>query len=496
MANQPNFTKVTTTKVSDIAVLSHEVECNIDSSVAVTKIISCAANAGIVDATGGSGVAYTGFVNFQVIYEGEDGQIYSTDTTVDFKDTYATDQNFTPIVTAKVVDLQASLSKSASVVASIEVTIRALDTVETDALVDYDGANEQRESITTCAFVGMLKDNVPQNIDIEIKDDVTKILSVTPTIFIDQVVAKAGYAHISGGVYTNICYMGADNLYTYSSTSDLDFEVAGDIITDSSKVLAYAFPDMAGMSVNTTVEDGRAHVSVALPINFVGYVFDTSCVEVVTDLYSYTNELLVSSTSLESTCLCEEISSSERIDGSITIGEDMPEVDDVIGVTASHSVVTNTRAEGNDWLVEGIATVTVAYKTNATQMTNSVSVDVPFSIPVRVSDELGQNAIVNVSLVDLSAKGKRGREIEVFGKLNIHLNNLKENIGVVISEVQVGEPWPEPKYIMSVYFVKDGETMWDLAKRLNMPEDELLRLNPDITLPIKAGDKFFVYRKR
>ncbi|MBO5776136.1 MAG: hypothetical protein J6R35_02045, partial [Clostridia bacterium] len=55
-------------------------------------------------------------------------------------------------------------------------------------------------------------------------------------------------------------------------------------------------------------------------------------------------------------------------------------------------------------------------------------------------------------------------------------------------------PREENDAVISVYLVGEGECLCDCAKALCSTEAELMALNPELTLPVKAGDKVLIYR--
>ena len=47
-----------------------------------------------------------------------------------------------------------------------------------------------------------------------------------------------------------------------------------------------------------------------------------------------------------------------------------------------------------------------------------------------------------------------------------------------------------------IYIVKDNETLWDVAKELGTSVDEIMAQNPDLELPLKAGDRVYIYYQK
>ena len=45
-----------------------------------------------------------------------------------------------------------------------------------------------------------------------------------------------------------------------------------------------------------------------------------------------------------------------------------------------------------------------------------------------------------------------------------------------------------------IYVVKPNQTIWDVAKDVSVSQELILEQNPQVELPIKAGDKLVIYK--
>jgi len=44
--------------------------------------------------------------------------------------------------------------------------------------------------------------------------------------------------------------------------------------------------------------------------------------------------------------------------------------------------------------------------------------------------------------------------------------------------------------------VKPNDTLWDIAKEMNVSEDLIIEQNPDIQLPLVSGSKLVIYNPK
>ena len=49
---------------------------------------------------------------------------------------------------------------------------------------------------------------------------------------------------------------------------------------------------------------------------------------------------------------------------------------------------------------------------------------------------------------------------------------------------------------ISVCVARLGDETWDIAKRLGLDEDEILKYNPDFTSPASGSERIIIYRQK
>ena len=49
---------------------------------------------------------------------------------------------------------------------------------------------------------------------------------------------------------------------------------------------------------------------------------------------------------------------------------------------------------------------------------------------------------------------------------------------------------------LEIYLAKEGQSLWDVSKELNMSTTDIVNQNSDLTLPLKAGENIIAYRQR
>lgn len=503
MAFEPNFDKVVASVRKNLGNVQSQVDCKLPVQDEIRKIVCSNAKANITKVElSGKDIIYSGFVNFQVIYLNSENEPVGVDYTAEFKDKYTTNMelnNVVPVVCVSVVDVNTSVNGDIKTIATLETKVDIIINTSTNVLTDINGESyfTQKELLTYSNYVNTVVNNFEVINDIEIKDSVNKILSVCPSVYIEKLTPFDRYVMLNGGVYFDICYVTDNNLIrTTQANFNFNQEIAQDDIDENSVLqsdLQILFNDI---KVTTNIDTDNAIVNINLPLMYTGYIFKTSSVEVVSDLYSTSHFTNIAVESLETLKSFDSVEFDEKLSGSIQIQENDAFIDEILGNCCSNVVVANSMVQDHSLIVEGVATTTVLYLNKENNSTHSVEVEIPFSVSTKVDLADGLNTFVQIALTQISVRARRGKEIEVNVVLEVYSDVYNNIENAVITKVALEDEIPESECAMSFYITKDGDTVWEIAKELKVSTDSLIMQNPGLSDPIIAGTRVVVYRQR
>ena len=470
----------------------------------VKTILCSSAKAHVVTTElNGNTVSYTGEVNFQVIYENTMGDIHGLDYTAEFADKYVSEDvigSIESIVESDVVDVEIGVLNPTTLTASaiVESKIDVILNDETQVLVGVNSNNVYTnvDSVTYYNYLGKLHEKYDFTQDIEINDSVAKVLSLTPSITIDNVKSSNDFASITGNVFVDMCYLTNEEMPTvrsYTTSFDFGMEIPYVGLNEKSYIMSDIHVNSTDIKVTTNIEDNRVLINLMLPIVYNGYAFNSNTMENIVDLYSTTNELNVVSTSTQSLYPLDTVSALEKITGSVMVEDSF--VDEILGNCCNYVTVTSTYFD-DDIVVEGIASTTVLYYNKEENSKNSIIVEMPFSTRIKTESNMTGDVIINCVMSDIGTKSKRGQEIEVFAKLYLYAEVYSTETNAVISEVTIGEEKLLPNCALRIYIVKEKETLWDVAKKLGTSMEVLMFQNPSLELPLRENDRVYMYYQK
>lgn len=159
----------------------------------------------------------------------------------------------------------------------------------------------------------------------------------------------------------------------------------------------------------------------------------------------------------------------------------MPEIkNSKIYMTKVSPFIVKTNVMNNMVTYEGELDVEILYESNVANQVDIRSEKIPFSHEIK-SDLIGKNSILDAD-IEISAKDYESRS-DSSVNLNVDLEFLvdvcqREDVSIV-SDIKV-EPIQGEKSKFSslvVYYVKEGDTLWNIAKRFRSTVDEIACVN-------------------
>ena len=178
----------------------------------------------------------------------------------------------------------------------------------------------------------------------------------------------------------------------------------------------------------------------------------------------------------------------QRVGGTASFGGDL---DSEYALLASvlPSAEISCRKHENGWEAEGVVTAEVLL--GGENGYKSATLSLPFAFPI---DSAGDEVEISAIVCGLNVRRtKDTAEAEATLKLCVRSYEKKE--WSYIKETAEGEEYPKTDAAISIYALRAGEGLWEVAKRLHREPAELKRCNPELAFPVKAGERIFVYRQ-
>ena len=442
------------------------------------KALSHAVNDGFVDVNGRA--------EFKLIYLDLDGAVCSANYNADFSvrlDGDVTREDKVDVC-IKVVEWSVSSSDALTLSAVVKVDGNVTKTIPLNILTGAEESFVTTDILTIPTHVATTSYSFPVDEETTVHE-VQKVLSLDTKCSLTSAKATDKVLDLSVDTVAIVTYV-EDGIirtatFNVASTESVSIEdlCEGDIV----KVTPYVKSGRIVLHGVTGENVLRFEGEIGVNID----VTRLEEIEAVKDIFSLTHH---TTTTTENTTLTYFAGSgyyTEKIQGETTL----PRGDDtaLIGVPANTVFIAKTLCD-DGLTVEGVATTEIIYSSG--EDLYSARAEIPYS--VHLDGDFSDTVKVRATVIDSSVKIK-GDKAEI--TLTIAFNTkcyVTDQINY-ISEIELGEEREVNRSGLSIYVANDGDTPWDVCKALTATPEQILAQNPNVTFPLKYGDKIIYFRR-
>lgn len=482
------------------------VECNVETGVEIEKILSVCHTATAESAEILNGVVnYAGTIDLCILYCTVDGEIGTINASCPFTSKFE-DQS---IMVGDKVGIQVEVEDySIDSVTSNNIKINCTVCQQGVLICEREVANVSTGDENMCmredemlvnTLVGQAQETFVVESEVSIKEPIKKVLLSDSQVSVKNVESGVNFVSVGGEVVTRLLYLTEkDRFESTYITENFKEEVELEGVTRDSVSEAVACVKKNAVKCEVEEVDKGVNIKLTVPVEVKVCSYLEKQETIIKDIYSTTNELEVSTESFEMTKQLQGDYFETKIDGTLSLDEDKPRVDKIMFVGGSNLAITNSYLKGGEVFVEGVSKTNVIYLNDETNSLHSVVIEVPFV----VSEKSGancENATVEsvfAVLYDVDVVAKKGREFYFDAKLKINVNYDCEQVGAVISNINVGAEYPEKDCAIELFFASAGQNSWDLAKSANVKEETIMLQNPEVVFPLEKDENIIIYYKK
>ena len=184
----------------------------------------------------------------------------------------------------------------------------------------------------------------------------------------------------------------------------------------------------------------------------------------------------------------------ERVSGTAALGGTV-DFSCALQAAAQCTVEAAASVSEGEIAVEGVLHTVVFYREGEEE--RSLPVSLPFAFPVR-SDRAraGDRAEMTAIVCGVSVRQKTEGELEAEGTLRLFFTLFGGEQTACVTELTAGEPVPESGAAIRVFMPAAGDTLWETAKKLGKPPEQVAEENPELAFPLRGDERIVVYRRR
>lgn len=480
------------------------VECNISAGSTVAKVLSLSVESFVQNSEVLNGIVnYSGVVDTRLVIMTDDGQINTICSTCPFTSKFENSEIQTgqeAFIKVKVIDYNVESVGGEMVKVAVNLEQRGFvlnnHEVGTIACQDEDVCIKNEE-IDIINYRGSAKETFTVESEINLRENVKKILLTESKVLVRNVDAGAGFVTVGGDVISRVLYLSENDKfesgYVYDTFKE-EVELEG--VTRDSMVEGDAFVKQDEVTTEIVEDDKGGKIVVKVPIVLSVRAFEEAKVTVIKDLYSVKSEINLSTESFNMTAVCPIELVEGKIEGSLTLDENHPRVDKLLFSGGNNVTVTNSYIRNGEVFIEGIAKTTAVYLNDEDGALHSVQLDVPFTISDKFNHEDGGILLIDAVVTDVDVVVKKGREFYYDAKIKASVSYCHDLLGGIISNAVTEEDYGKRDYAMEVIFAPSGKDLWEVAKHAKVKEEQIMAQNPEVIFPVNQDTPIVLYYQK
>ena len=478
-------------------------ECNIVTEEQISKLLSyCVYPVVINEEVLVGEVNVSGKIAVKLTYMTQENQIVCRDSICDFSSKYSNagiDPSLKINVCSKLVDASAVVlsDNNVKINSVIELIYTAIKQEELSYLSSADESFCVKPTeIKATTLTAIENQEFEEEVKVQIKDKFEKLISVDADVIVKDVTAGSNFISVSGEIITKTMFLSdseTGKIVTQSNSESFkrELEVAG--VSQTSMVEISLFPRKDLLKVDTITEDNNTSLNLTVVSKANICAYDESITNATEDIYSLTNNVEIVTESFKKLNLGMSEYFESKIEGNLTLNETQPRVDKILATSSPYIISTNSYIKDGEVVLEGVAYANVIYLNDEEMTTNSIQIEVPFTISEKTSGKEDSELNVSEVLDDVDIIVKKGRELYFDAKIKATVNSYSNENDAIITDVAIGEELPERDCAIEIYFGKEGDSLWDIAKSLNISLDRLREQNSMVPEILEANTNLTIY---
>lgn len=229
-----------------------------------------------------------------------------------------------------------------------------------------------------------------------------------------------------------------------------------------------------------SVEESNTGIDAEIEFNCIGDAYQTSEINMVKDIYCLNNKVECNTQKVSLESCQKNVIQTNTIKQKMII-EDINQIYDM-----EYKIAKMERTNG---IIEGEINTKCIYSSFEKTTINKKEENMKFQIPLDGEDE------VRIKITNARANILADSSIDIEINVDIISTNSSQEEVEIINSIQIGEEEQGDEYNMVIYFVKQGDSLWNIAKKFKSTITEITNINEiENENKINVGDKLYIPR--
>lgn len=461
----------------------------ISTENAISKVLSHSVRVGIagIDSVNG-GISLTGKVFVDLVYLTTTGEIEHAEGCQDFIEKQKTEIALTDAFAKDVLKLEnldfsgnealCSVSHQVGVIGIYAYNIQTVSGDEKEFILN-------NKEVEFDKLVVAASDDFVVAEESEISGTDIKVLQNNVSVILDDFACVVDKVVLEGKVQLESLVLNENEISTVKKSIEFKQEISASGVLPNMRVNALA--EAKTVNVVPEEKDGKTNLVCTFEIQAKAYVFEKNTYEIVTDMFSLKNEIQTVYNFVEA----KEYENVKSLSNLVTIQTDIVDIvdfDDIVDVFGAKMNNLIIKKEDDRLLASGDLTAHGIYKT--VDGYGDVLIESHVDFEIGESEFLVGEASAVCEV--LNFKVKAGKEIETSVKIDYFLLEEREMTEKFLSSYEIKDEKAENMSGIKVYVSKGNQSVFDVAKILNVKPEIITQENP-VDDVFEKGQKIYVY---
>lgn len=441
-----------------------------------------------------------GSINTCIMYLADDAQdnIRGIELNIDFsKNLNAPNCNSNMLLETKVkiknINCNVINGRKINVKAEVEVLFKVYanqDIQFVNEIINNQDIQMLKAEVTTNSLVGSgsAKSYVKENIMINEGDNLAEILNISVSMVDKDTKTSYNKVLAKAEAEIKILYLTEDNRIV-SNLNRIPIVGFVDIENVAEENICDTNFEIRNMIIRpNNVEEHSIYVEIEVEVSCKAY--EEKNINLIQDLYSPLEELKCNKKQVEMISNKEIRTENYQIKENVNLSE-LGEN----GLIDANCVpkISNVKKINSKIMYEGEIQINFLYRNTSNQV-NSTTSTIPYEF---IIDNIKSGEMLNVDTeLEMQSQDfvvKSGGNVLVNAEIKFNMNISKNQELKIIENIETIENRELEDYSLVIYIVKPGDTLWNIAKRLNSTVDDIAIANGiEDKNSIRAGEKLYI----
>lgn len=434
-------------------------------------------------------VSLSGKINVNVIYLSQENEISHSDVVFDFIERQQLDISLDDIFAEDFVCLKNVNFSGTEVICILEHNVSLNGNYKyefTDFSEENDDLVTKNTSFDALKFLTSCSDNFTISEETEASLSNITILSTSADVVIYETMSLVDRVSIDGKIISNIVYLDEQGVSNYTKEFEFKQEIACQNIVPN--LVVSALSCVKNVTVNAEACENKTNLTYSFEVFAKALVYEESTYNLVDDVFSLKNKIQTVYDYVDTRSYLKMKNYTDTFMLSTDVSH-IENFDDLLGVYLPKFELNLVEEIDGKGYISGTIFADALYKANEDCFVLPTKLQVKIEIIKESFEKIGK---IKVIPEITSYKVKAGKNLEIVFVLNYSVVFEKDICTEFVKSYEKKGEKVENQSGVKIYVTSQGETLFDVAKSLNVRPETITSQN-EVLDSFEQGEKIYIY---